>query len=111
MTAAEWVLAIAIFLIAGVMAFLSFRCFRERGFLMNNAYIYASKEEREAMDKKPYYRQSAIVFCLMSAVFTVMGLSVVLRNRRVALLEIPILVAAVVYAFVSTARIRERAGK
>ena len=26
--------------------------FKEKGFLLNNAYIYASKQERETMDKK-----------------------------------------------------------
>ena len=28
--------------------------FKEKGFLFNNAYIYASKEERERMNKTPH---------------------------------------------------------
>ena len=57
------------------------------------------------MDKKPWYRQSAIVFCLLSAVFAVLGLSIVLQNGKLMLLEIPLFAATVVYALVSTVRI------
>ena len=34
-----------------VCAVISFFQFREKGFLFNNTYIYASKQEREIMDK------------------------------------------------------------
>ena len=43
--------------------------FQQKGFLLNNAYLFASKDERERMDKTPHYRQSSIVFALFSAVF------------------------------------------
>ena len=70
MTTAEWITASLVFIIAAILAVVSIRSFQNKGFLFNNAYIYASKEERGKMDKKPYYRQSAIVFCILSAVFT-----------------------------------------
>ena len=38
---------------AGVLLVLAVIHFAERGFLLNNAYIYASLKERENMDKKP----------------------------------------------------------
>lgn len=41
---------------------LSYRQFNEKGFLFNNAYIFASKQERETMNKKPHYKQSGICF-------------------------------------------------
>ena len=63
MTSAEWITASLVFIIAAILAVVSIRSFQNKGFLFNNAYIYASKEERGKMDKKPYYRQSAIVFC------------------------------------------------
>ncbi len=91
--------------------FFSIRSFLERGFLLNNAYIYASKEERKAMNKKPYYRQSAIVFFVLSAVFLVIGLSLVLQNDRISLLEIPLIVGVSIYAIASTVRINKRAKK
>lgn len=65
MTAVEVVFAIVFFAIAGLLLFLGIRSFMERGFLLNNAYIYATKEERKTMNKKKYYRQSAVVFCLL----------------------------------------------
>ncbi|EFF68226.1 hypothetical protein BUTYVIB_01494 [Eshraghiella crossota DSM 2876] len=30
--------------------------------MFNNAYIFASKQERETMNKKPHYKQSGICF-------------------------------------------------
>ena len=43
---------IILFLLAGASFFISVRSFMEKGFLFNNAYIYASKEQREKMNKK-----------------------------------------------------------
>ena len=102
MTAVEVVFAIVFFAIAGLLLFLGIRSFMERGFLLNNAYIYATKEERKTMNKKKYYRQSAVVFCLLSVAFVMIGLSVLFRNGNIALLVIPLAVAAIIYAVVST---------
>ena len=44
-----------------------FQC-RNKSFLFNNLYSYAAKQEREKMDKKPHYRQSGIVFALLSSI-------------------------------------------
>ena len=110
MTSAELFAVILVFIIAGIMAILSFRSFKERGFLLNNAYIYASEEERKTMDKKPHYRQSAIVFCLISIVFIIIGLSIVSHNYRLELLEIPLVAGAIIYAVVSSVKINKKAG-
>ena len=101
MTTVEIVMAVVMFAIAGLWLFLGIRSFMERGFLLNNAYIYATKEERKTMDKKPYYRQSAIVFCLLSVLFVIIGLSVLFQNDKIMLLVIPFAVAVVLYAVVS----------
>ena len=45
--------------------------FKEKGFLFNNAYLYASKQERKTMNKKPHYKQSAIVFFLIGLIFLI----------------------------------------
>ena len=105
MNPTEWICAVFVFLIAAILAVLSIRSFGNRGFLLNNAYIYASKEDRETMDKKPYYRQTAIVFLILSIVFVIIGLSIVLQNARIKLLEIPLLLGIVIYAIVSSVRI------
>lgn len=60
-----------IFLALGIGAFVvSYLQFKEKGYLFNNAYIWASQEERKQMDenkelKKPYYRQSGTAFMLI----------------------------------------------
>lgn len=102
MTAVEIVIAVVFFSVAGLLLFFGIGSFMERGFLFNNAYIYATKEERKAMDKKPYYRQSGVVFCLLSAAFVVIGLSVLFRNGKIGLLVIPLAAAAIIYAVVSS---------
>ena len=83
----------------------------EKGFLMNNAYLYASKEQREKMNKKPYYRQSAIIFGILSVVFIVIGLSLVLQDDRILLFEILLISGAIVYAVVSSVQIGKQETK
>lgn len=108
MTTGEWITLILVFSLAGALLLFGVRSFLERGFLLNNAFLYASEEERKTMDKKPYYRQSAIVFCILSAVFLVIGLSLLLHTERILLLEIPLAAGAIVYAIASTVRINRR---
>ena len=103
--------AITAFALAGVLLVLAVTHFAERGFLLNNAYIYASLKERENMDKKQYYRQSAIVFSLLSAVFFIVGLSVVTQIDEILLAEIPVMASAIVYAVVSSVRISKQMKK
>ena len=111
MTPTEWIAAIVVFVIAIALAAISIRSFRNKGFLFNNAYIFASEKERKTMDKKPHYRQSAIVFLLLSIVFFVLGLSIVFEETRINLLEIPLILAAIVYAIVSSVQIRNKERK
>ena len=75
---------------------------------MNNAYLYSSKQQRESMNKKPYYRQSAIVFFLLSVIFIIVGLSVVLEDYRITFLELPVMIVIVIYAIVSSMRINKK---
>ena len=109
MTTGELITLVIVFVIAGVFLLFSIRSVFERGFLLNNAYLYASKEERKTMNKKPYYKQSAVVFCILSAVFLVIGLSLLLQNENIILLEIPLIVGIIIYAIVSTVMINKQA--
>ena len=111
MTTAEMVVAVIAFVLAGISAFISARQFAEKGLLFNNAYIWASKEEREKLDKSPHYKQSAIVFALISAVFLVIGISILLQNYKIQLLEIPLIIGALIYAVVSSKSIERRTKK
>ena len=108
MTVSELIAAIIIFLLAGFLLVIAIMHFKEKGALLNNSYLYASKEQREKMNKKPYYRQTAIIFCLLSAVFIVVGLSLVLQKTSIVLLEIPLIAAASIYAIVSSVLINKK---
>lgn len=91
---------IMILLAAG--AFVISGCsFREKGFLFNNAYIYASKQERESMNKKPYYRQSAVAFLAVGLALAMIGLSALMNAAWLSFVGMAVALAAVVYAVAS----------
>ncbi len=105
MTTGEIVTAAVVGVLAGGLWGLAVLHSLNCGPLLNNAWLYASAQTRRDMDKKPYYRQSAVVFCLLSAVMAIIGLSVVLHDSRLTLLEAPLLLAAILYAIVSSVRL------
>ena len=99
--------SIILFAISASAFVMSGLSFMERGFLFNNAYIYASKEMREKMDKKPHYRQSAIVFLLIGLIFLLNGFSVIFETKWIFYAVIAVVVIAMVYAIVSSVMIEK----
>ena len=83
----------------------SFRSFKEKGFLFNNAYIYASKEERATMDKKPHYRQSAVIFLMIGIIFLLNAMSSFWTNSWFSYMAIVVALIAIIYAIVSSVMI------
>ena len=83
----------------------SFRSFKEKGFLFNNAYLYASKEERATMDKKPHYRQSAVVFLMIGIIFWLNAMSSFWTNSWFSYMAIVVALIAIIYAIVSSVMI------
>ena len=61
--------AIVCVVLAIISLIISVMSFKEKGILFNNAYIWASKQERETMNKKPHYQQTAVVFTMITALF------------------------------------------
>lgn len=59
--------------------------FMEKGFLFNNAYIWASKQERERLNKKPYYRQSAILFAGAAMEFSILAIEILFQKAWLAI--------------------------
>ena len=76
--------------------------FKEKGILLNNAYLYASAEERNSMDKKPYYRQSGIVFSFIGTIFVLNILQVVTGSGLVVYFIIAMSVITLIYAIASS---------
>ena len=95
-------------LIAIVCFIISFLQFMEKGFLLNNAYLYASKEEREKMDKKPYYRQSGIAFILIGIIFTINAVEMALNTGWLFYVVIITAVVAILYEVISSIRISKK---
>ena len=76
MNTAETVLLILMLLFSIISFVISYFQFKERGFLFNNSYIYASETERRRMNKTHYYRQSAITFCAVGLMFIMIALEI-----------------------------------
>ena len=102
------IIAVILGIIAVICFIISYLQFHEKGFLFNNAYIYASKKERETMDKTPHYRQSGIVFALIGLTFLINTLILIIQIRWLFWLVVGIFVIALVYAVVSSVIIEKR---
>ena len=111
MRTGELITVTALFALAGAMLILALRQFGGKGIPLNNAWLYVSEKERETMDKRPYYRQSGIVFSILSALFVMLGLSLMLRSSIFIFFEIILGIAVVVYAIASTVRINRQKKK
>lgn len=105
----EEIVSVIIFLIVSIGAFIiSVRSFKEKGFLFNNAYLYASKQERNSMDKKPYYQQSAIVFLLIGIIFLLNAVEVLLNSKWMFYIIIAIIIIMIIYAIASSIMIETK---
>ena len=104
----EIITAIILLLISAAAFIMSIRSFQQKGFLFNNAYIYASKAEREAMDKAPHYRQSGVVFLLIGLIFLLNGMNVLLHIRWINFVMAAIIAITLVYAVTSSIAIEKQ---
>lgn len=97
-----------VLLLSITCAVISIFQFKEKGFLFNNAYIYASKQERETMDKKPYYRQSGIVFALLSSIFLCIAAECALETGWLWWAEGALCIALLAYAIISSVKANKK---
>ena len=98
-----------ILMIAAVISFvLSYRQYNEKGALLNNTYIYASGQEREKMDQKPYYRQSAVIFLMVGVIFLILAADMYFRTTWLVYCSVSGAVLTVVYAIVSSIQIKKK---
>ena len=99
-------------IILGLLAILcfvfSYFQFHEKGFLFNNAYIYASKKEPEIMDKRPHYKQSGVIFLLLGIIWLINAVDMVLKTEWLFYLFIVVAVITVIYAIISSIIIEKR---
>ena len=103
----EIVTASILFAVSIFLFFISVRSFMEKGVLFNNAYIYASKQEREKINKTPHYRQSAIVFLLLGLIFLLNAIAVLLEANWIFYIVIAVVIVALIYAIISSITIEK----
>ena len=100
--------AVLLLILTAASAALSVLQFLHKGPPLNNAYLYASKKERAAMDKGLYYRQSGVVFALINLIFGVVALSLLLENNKLLILEALLVAITLIYAIVSSVKIEKK---
>ena len=103
----DFIVAIALVMVSLFLFILGIRSFLEKGFLFNNAYIYASKKERETMNKKPYYRQTAIVFFLMGITFLLIGFAILFDAGWITYIAGVVIIIILIYAITSSIAIEK----
>lgn len=103
-----------IFLTLAIGAFvISYLQFKEKGFLFNNAYIWASQEERKQMDKdkeskRSYYRQSGFTFAQIGIIFLIFAVYLVADWIWMYVAFWVSVIIAVAYAVVSSIKIERQ---
>ena len=105
---AEKFLIMILFIISAGSFAVSCSYFKEKGFLLNNAYLFASKEEREEMDKKSNYRQSAVIFLLIGIIFLLNTVQMIFNIGWLFYAVLAVTIAAVIYAVISTVKIEKK---
>lgn len=94
-------------LVSLLLFIVSIRSFQEKGFLLNNAYLYATKKERETMNKKPYYRQTAVLFFLMGITFLLIGFAILYNAGWITYIAEAVVLIIVIYAIASSIAIEK----
>ncbi len=79
----------------------SFRQLKRIGTPINNAYIFASKKEREEKDFSPHYKQSGVVFALLGTLFLLNTINTVFILSWYYFVYIPVLVGTILFAIIS----------
>jgi len=98
----EIITIVILFLISFGSFVVAYFQFKGKGLLFNNAYLYASKEERATMNKKPFYRQSAIVFALIGLIFLLNAVEVIVNSGWLFIIMVGLMIFIVIYAIVSS---------
>ena len=98
------IFTITMLVFAIIMLVLGCLQFKEKGFPLNNLYLYAPKEEREKMNKKLYYRQSAIVFTILGIFFMLMAVASIIKTDWIFYAVGIGTILLLIYAVVSSAK-------
>ena len=104
----EIIIAVILALISIISFVIAYFQYQEKGLLLNNASLYSSKEELSKLNKKPYYRQSAVVFLLIGFIFLINAIDVVIKTKFLFYGVIGLIVITILYAIISSVRIAKK---
>lgn len=100
----KMIMSVVMLLLATGSFIIAYRHFKNKGELLNNAYLFASEKELEKMDKEPHYKQSAVIFAIFGLVLLVAGIEMI-TNIGAIYIIIGLAVVAIIYAIISSTRI------
>lgn len=78
------------------------------GIIIDDNYVFASKEKRENMDKKAYYLQSAIIFLCLGTMFLLYIIRLLTGIVYFTYAAFMVCFAALIYAIVSHYAIKKK---
>ena len=93
--------AIVLGIIAAICFVIGILQLCEKGFLLNSAYT--SKEK----NKKPYYKQSGIVFLLVGLIFLFNTINLLIKSTRLFYVVISIIIITFVFVAVSAIKMKK----
>ena len=102
-----------IFLVLAIGGFVtSYFQFKEKGYLFNNAYFWASQDERRRMDqeketKRLYYHQSGFAFLLIGIICLTFAVYIATGWMWMYVVVWISVIIAVVYAVVSSVKLEK----
>lgn len=102
MTVSQWTVFGICMALAAACGVLGGFQFAGKGVPLNNTYLYSSKKQRESMDLKPLFRQTATVLWILAAAFVFLGVYTLTEHPALIVLNYAALAAALVYAIVSS---------
>jgi hypothetical protein len=94
---------ITLLILGGFSVIESVLSFMEKGIPLNNYYLFASEYEKQRLDMKHIYRQTAIVFALVGAMFLILAFLILFnRIELITPIVLPLCIITLVYAIVSS---------
>lgn len=97
------------FVFAVVFLIIALLQYLEKGMPLNNIYIYATKKERERIDAKPLFRQSAIIFMLSGMMCAMLAFNMATGKQIFVTLGFAFASGIVIYTMSSSKEIRRQA--
>jgi len=103
------IITLSLMLLLSIVSFvIAYFQLKEKGFLFHNSYIYASKEERNRMNKKPYFMQSALAFGAIGLIFLVLAAAIFTGWDWLFSVVLGLSFFLIVYAIVSSYYLEKR---